>query len=132
MGFDSQTAKEAGKLSKRGKDNKISAIRDIYANFLENNSSKLQELFDKVAKEDPAKALDILFKMGSFIIPKPKPADIANANNLFLDYSNVPEWLRPKKDIKQLSEKEFDENLQKACKVLEAAGKSPVNMNLTE
>ena len=122
MGFDSQTAKEAGKLSKRGKDNKISAIRDIYANFLENNSSKLQELFDKVAKEDPAKALDILFKMGSFIIPKPKPADIANANNLFLDYSNVPEWLRPKKEIDELTEEEYQKRLAQAKKVIAAAG----------
>jgi hypothetical protein len=44
----------------------------LYSNTLLNNTHKIQQLFDEVAKEDPAKALEILLKIGSFIIPKPR------------------------------------------------------------
>lgn len=122
MAFTQETAKEAGKRSKRGKDNKISTIRDFYTNFLNNNNDKLQSLFDEVAENEPSKALDFLLKMSSYIIPKPRPTDIGDANNPFLDYSNVPEWLRPKKEIDELTEEEYQKRLAQAKKVIAAAG----------
>ena len=124
MVLTKETAKEAGKRSKRGKDNKISTIRDLYINFLNNNNDKLQSLFDEVAENEPAKALDFLLKMSSYIIPKPRPTDIGDVNNPFLDYSNVPEWLRPQKEIDDLTEEEYQKRLAQAKKVLEAAGEN--------
>lgn len=72
MGFTSATAKAAGKKSKRSTDSQIKEIRKLYSNTLLNNTHKTQQLFDEVAKEDPAKALEILLKLGSFVIPKPR------------------------------------------------------------
>ena len=46
------------------------AIREVFANFVETNAAKAQELFDRVAKDDPAKALELLAKMAEFVLPK--------------------------------------------------------------
>lgn len=116
MGFTKETAREAGKRSKRGKDANVTTIRNLYAEFLSNNTDKIQSLFDKVAQEDAAKALDILFKFSSYVIAKPTIVD----ERAETDYSNVPEWLRPGA-ITSLNDEEFKTKLDKAKKVIEAA-----------
>jgi hypothetical protein len=38
--------------------------------FVEHNAQQAQTLFDKVAADDPGKALDLLVRLAEFIIPK--------------------------------------------------------------
>ena len=47
-----------------------STVRSIFADFVEHNVAGAQELYDKVAKRNPAKALDILAKVAEFVVPK--------------------------------------------------------------
>jgi hypothetical protein len=61
----------AGKGRKPGVPNKATgAVRDLFAKFVEANASKAQELFDKVAADDPGKALDLLARFSEFVLPK--------------------------------------------------------------
>lgn len=94
MGFDKQTAKEAGKKSKRGADNQLKELREIYNNILEGNIDNIQEWFDRIAKDNPAKALELMLKMGSYIIPKPRAVELGGVEKgdsvkNQLDYSNL-------------------------------------------
>lgn len=116
MPFTKETAKKAGEQSKRGKGNTVSKIRSHYTSFLDNNGNKIQTLFDEVAQEDPAKALDFILKLSAYVIPKPRIID----ENKETDYKNVPEWLRPN-HFKEMSDEEFQKELEKANKVIEAA-----------
>jgi hypothetical protein len=55
----------------RGTPNKATAeARNVFAEFVDANADKAQELWERVAKEDPAKALDLLAKLAEFTIPK--------------------------------------------------------------
>lgn len=55
----------------RGTPNKATAeARNVFAAFVETNAPKAQELFERVAKDDPAKALELLAKLAEFTIPK--------------------------------------------------------------
>ena len=60
MAFDKDTGASAGKKSKRGSSKQINEIREVYSELLHNNKGKLQEWFDEVGKQDPAKALDLI------------------------------------------------------------------------
>jgi hypothetical protein len=55
----------------KGKPNKATtAVREVFAQFVEMNAANVQALFDRVAKDDPAKALDLLARLAEFVIPK--------------------------------------------------------------
>ena len=55
----------------KGTPNKATAdVRSAFAAFVEQNAGKAQELFDRVAKDDPAKALDLLARLAEFVVPK--------------------------------------------------------------
>ena len=116
MPFTKETAREAGKRSKRSKDANVTTIRNLYAEFLNNNTDKIQSLFDKVAQEDAAKGLELLLKVSAFVLPKPTVMDEKGET----DYSNVPTWLRPKKRIDELTDEEYQTRLAQAKKVVEA------------
>lgn len=56
---------------KLGSANRVTRdMRLIITAFVENNIEGAQTLYDKVAKKNPAKALDILVKMAEFVLPK--------------------------------------------------------------
>lgn len=68
----------AGKGRPKGAQNKATtAVRDVFSRFVENNAGKAQELFDRVAKDDPAKALDLLARLSEFVIPKLARSEIS-------------------------------------------------------
>lgn len=48
----------------------IKQAREAIAKFCDMNSSKIQTWFDKVAEDNPEKALDILYKYMEFHVPK--------------------------------------------------------------
>lgn len=61
----------AGKGRAKGVPNAVTkTAREIFQAFVECNALKLQELFDRVAKKSPAKALSIYAKLAEFVIPK--------------------------------------------------------------
>jgi hypothetical protein len=61
----------AGRGRKRGTPNKTtSAARKMFTDFLEANVDRVQDLFDRVAKKEPARALELLTKVAEFVIPK--------------------------------------------------------------
>ena len=40
---------------------------------VEGNAERIQVLFDEIANEDPARAVELWLRMASFVIPKPSP-----------------------------------------------------------
>ena len=52
------------------------AVRDVFSKFVESNAEKVQELFDRVAEDDPGKALDLLARLSEFVVPKLSRATI--------------------------------------------------------
>ena len=95
MGFDSKTAAEAGKKSKRPKDIQLKELRKGFADILSNNKCNVNKWLDEVAKEDPAKALELLLKIGSFIIPKPRSIELPLEKDLRTN-PNLPKWMTTK------------------------------------
>ena len=81
MAFDKETAKMAGQKSKRRQDTQLKALRSLFSEVIDTNKSKIQGWIDEVGKDDPAKALEILLKFSSFIIPKPKTIEIIEPKN---------------------------------------------------
>jgi hypothetical protein len=77
MAFNSESGAIAGSKSKRGADNQLREIREVYFNLLEDNSDNIQKWLNEVAEQDPAKALELLLKISSFVIPKPKTIQIS-------------------------------------------------------
>jgi hypothetical protein len=67
----------AGKGRVKGVPNAVTkTAREIFTAFIEGNAAKVQELWDRVARKSPAKALSIYAKLAEFIIPKLSRAEI--------------------------------------------------------
>jgi hypothetical protein len=65
-----EIGRKGGKRSKRGPSESTDKLRNAIRAFLDDNSEQIQDLFDKVSKDDPKGAL-ILFKdMVEFALPK--------------------------------------------------------------
>lgn len=55
----------------KGTPNRVNKdARLAFVKFLNNNADRAQALWRKVAKKDPARALEILGKLGEFVVPK--------------------------------------------------------------
>jgi hypothetical protein len=67
----------AGKGRVKGVPNKATqTVRDVFALFVENNAGNVQELFDRVAEDNPDRALDLLTRFSEFVVPKLSRATI--------------------------------------------------------
>ena len=63
----------------KGTANKATTrLREAYSDLLENNISRVQELFDKVAEKNPEKALELLLKLSEFALPKLRAIEVNN------------------------------------------------------
>lgn len=63
--------RKTGGGSRKGIPNRTTAdARAVLTQFIESNAPKAQELWERVANDDPARALDILAKLGEFVLPK--------------------------------------------------------------
>ena len=63
--------RKTGGGSRKGRPNVISAtVRTALVAFVDNNAAGLQELYDRVAADDPAKALEIQARFYEFVLPK--------------------------------------------------------------
>ena len=72
MGFTNDTAREAGKKSRRGKDKQTKIIRECLSDTFLLNQENINRWFQEVADKDPAKALELLLKLSSLVVPKPR------------------------------------------------------------
>lgn len=72
MGLSKEQASEMGKKSSRiAIPNKTTQeIRESFQSLISEKLPELSIWIDKVAKENPEKALDIIIKFSDFIIPK--------------------------------------------------------------
>jgi len=59
-----------------GKDTQLEEIKECYSEILSNNKGKIQGWIDEVAKDDPAKALELMLKLGSYVIAKPRSIEV--------------------------------------------------------
>jgi len=63
----------------KGTANKATTrLREAFAELLEGNMCRVQELFDKVAEKNPQKALELLLKLSEFAIPKLRAIEVNN------------------------------------------------------
>lgn len=61
----------------KGKSNAATTeAREVFNTFLLSNIDKLQSLFDKVAEENPQKAIELLFKASEYVVPKLKSLEL--------------------------------------------------------
>jgi len=107
MAFDKETGKEAGKLSKRGKDTVLKELRENYSELLNNNQDKLQKWLDEVAINDPAKALELVLKIGSYVIAKPRSVEIKSEHREQPLFPNIIDLGKGTMPLSELSDEEF-------------------------
>lgn len=61
----------AGRGRKRGVPNKTTVVaREAFVAFLDGNSERIGVLFNRVARRNPAKAIELIIKIAEFVIPK--------------------------------------------------------------
>jgi hypothetical protein len=61
----------AGMGRKKGVPNRTpAALREVVAQFVENNAAGAQALYNRVASKNPAKALELLARFAEFVLPK--------------------------------------------------------------
>jgi hypothetical protein len=72
----------AGKGRVKGVPNAVTkGAREIFSAFIEGNAAKVQELWDRVARKNPAKALAIYAKLAEFVIPKLQRTELSGQLN---------------------------------------------------
>lgn len=64
-----------GKLSKMTVE-----IKEAYTALIHGNIDSLMDMLNRVARQDPARALEILIKISPFVIPKKMEQDITIEN----------------------------------------------------
>jgi len=82
MPFNSETASKAGKKSKRGPDSDTKKLRQAIGTFLDNNSERIEEWMDQVAKEDPKEALKIFKDMAEYALPKLQRTELKSEQDI--------------------------------------------------
>ena len=81
----------AGMGRRRGVRNRSSgSVREIFASFVQNNAAQAQELFDRVAKKNPAMALSLLAKLAEFVLPRLSRAELTLPPELLPKLSGDP------------------------------------------
>ena len=74
----------------KGTPNKITADnREVFNTLLQNNAKNMQGMFDRIAEDNPAKAMELLLKVSEYVIPKLRSTeliqDTAPINNLKIE-----------------------------------------------
>ena len=104
MKFNKETAKLNGKKSKRGLSKTNQELRNIFQGVIEANEKNIGKWLEATAKESPTKALELLLKISSFIMSKPKAISV----NLESD----------KDELSSISDEELEERLHQCNRVL--------------
>lgn len=90
-----EIARQAGKKSSRaGTPNKVTGeARECFQLLIDNNAPRLQQWIDEVAKDNPAKALDLFLRLAEFIVPKLQRTEIIDhkENERYVTIT-APKW----------------------------------------
>ncbi|MDB9963722.1 hypothetical protein OAD50_01425 [Vicingaceae bacterium] len=76
MPFDTESGKKAGKKSKRSKSKSTIELQDIFSSILSDNADNIQKWLNNTAEKQPDKALDLILKMSSFVMPKIRAVEL--------------------------------------------------------
>ena len=104
MAFTKETARISGSKSKRGEGRLTKETKEIFIDVLNANKKNINLWLKDTAKDSPSKALELLLKISSFVLPKPKAMDI------FLNDT--------KNDLSQLTDEELEEQLYQSDRIL--------------
>lgn len=95
---DKDAASKAGKKSSRkGTPNKTTKeLRNAFQYFVENNVTQFQDWIERVAENNPAKAIELVSSLGEYILPKLSRTEIEadvkqNVTNLNIDNLSLEE-----------------------------------------
>ncbi len=106
MPFDSKTAATAGEKSKRGQSKTTLELQSSFNTILSNNVDNIDKWINDVAEKEPAKALDLILKMSSFIMPKMRAIQSEDLGKQC-----------DCEDLSKLSDEELNERLRQANRV---------------
>ena len=100
-----QSGNPAGRI--KGKQNQATQdTKEAFRTLVEGNLSNIENWIKDIASKDPAKALDILFKMTEFFLPKMKAVELTGSDTEQANNWSVIAHSRPThEDLKQLDEK---------------------------
>ena len=99
MAFNKETGSSAGKKSKRGSSKEVKEIREVFSELLNDNKDKLQGWIDEVGETDPAKAIDLLIKLTSFVLPKFRQVDYQMANDNIINVIDLGPGTKPEPEL---------------------------------
>lgn len=92
----------------KGTPNKLTKpMREAFNELLENNTDKMQNWLDRVAKDDPAKALEIIHKYSDFFLPKLTRTEIQDTTSVEYFLSLTPQ--ERKRKILEIKKNQQDE-----------------------
>ena len=104
MKFNKENAKLNCKKRKRGLSKTNQELMNIFQGVIEANEKNIGKWLEATAKESPTKALELLLKISSFIMSKPKAISV----NLESD----------KDELSSISDEELEERLHQCNRVL--------------
>ena len=81
---DKQSAIEGGKNSKRGDAATTVVGKNLIMNVIDSSEDKIKETLNSVYEEDKIKYMELMIKLMSFVIPKPRTVEMTvdNSNTL--------------------------------------------------
>lgn len=93
MPFEKGKEKTGGR--EKGSENKLNReARELFVHTLANKSSKIDEAFDLVFEESPARFLDLFAKYAQYFVPKKTEAEIKADVRGGFDFNEVIERLK--------------------------------------
>jgi hypothetical protein len=83
----------------KGAENKLTkAARDVFIETLEGQVDNIQDAFDKVLKDSPARYLDLFAKYAQYFVPKKTETDIKGELRGSFDFNKTLKKLRGEDD----------------------------------
>jgi hypothetical protein len=100
------TGKKFGGRKKGTPNKSTTEIRQGFHLLIENNLDKLEDWLEKIAEEDPVKALDMIHKFGDFIVPKLSRSEVTNTTTVDELFKMTPtERAERMKELNKLNNK---------------------------
>jgi len=107
MPFNKESGKQAGRKSKRSKSKSTLELQSIFGDVLANNAKNIEFWINETAKKQPDKALDLIIKIASFLMPKIRAIEL-DVNTKTCNCA----------DLSLLTDEELEEQLHQANRVL--------------
>ena len=107
MPFNKESGKQAGRKSKRSKSKSTLELQSIFGDVLANNAKNIEFWINETAKKQPDKALDLIIKIASFLMPKIRAIEL-----------DINTKICHCEDLSLLSDADLEEQIHQANRVL--------------